>query len=172
MNLTLSEAAKTVKRSKQALALAIQKGRLSAFKDANGTWRVDSAELFRVYQPASQATDNSGDKELALLRERLAALEALHKADRELIDELRTARDTWQRQAETLLRALPSGLDPERQAGTPESMAQERALSGDLERPLEAREDVSSGNGRRKGQDGLTSLLGRLWWAFTRRGEM
>ena len=124
MELTLAEAAKTVKRSKQALAVAIQKGKLSASKDANGQWQIDSSELFRVYPPANQTPNQApleggrrlaglttnDDAEIRVLRVQLQAAEAR-------ADELRQERDRWQDQAAQwqdqaaqLLRALPAGL--------------------------------------------------------------
>lgn len=118
MDLSLADAASAVKRTKQALAQAVQRGRLSATKDANGQWRIDTAELFRVYPPDGKDLDQAGDKDLVVLRTRLAELEAQHHADRELIAELRVARDQWQRQAETLLLALPAGLAPPTAAPT------------------------------------------------------
>ena len=139
MELTLSESAKAVKRTKQALSLAIQKGRLSARKDQAGTWRIDSAELFRAYPPVAKAEDQADANEVELLRTRLAALEAIHNADRELVTELRTARDQWQKQAETwqhqaeqLLRALPAGLA---QAVAPAPTPEPVQASGNAPRP-------------------------------------
>ena len=109
MEMTLADAAKATKRTKQALSQAVNKGKLSAAKDANGVWKVDSAELFRVYPPENKPLQQEPGNDLELLRSRLAALEALHEADRELISELRRARDAWQAQAERLaLTASPT----------------------------------------------------------------
>lgn len=55
MSLTASEAAKLVGMSKPGLLKAIRQGRVSAEKDANGEWRIEPVELFRVYAPASKA---------------------------------------------------------------------------------------------------------------------
>ena len=49
MPYTLAEAAKAVKRDKSTLLRAVRKGRLSATRDADGIWRVDESELWRVY---------------------------------------------------------------------------------------------------------------------------
>ena len=124
MDLTLGEAAKAAKRSKQALAAAIQKGRLSATKDANGVWHVDTAELLRVYPDAKCEVGEGGrnlaslatadNAEVAALRARVSALEELRRAEQARADELRVERDAWKLQAERLLLALPSGktLEP------------------------------------------------------------
>lgn len=55
MELSAKEAAETVGLSKQAILKAIHRGDLSANKDANGQWRIDSSELFRVYEPVSKS---------------------------------------------------------------------------------------------------------------------
>lgn len=134
MDLTLGEAAKAAKRSKQALSAAIKKGRLSATKDANGVWHVDTAELLRVYPDAKcevgdggrglaglATTDNAADPaEVAALRARVAALEEMRRAADMRADELRRERDAWQQQAERLLLALPAGKAEIRPPDAPE----------------------------------------------------
>ena len=124
MELTITEAARAVGRSKQALSQAIHKGRLSAKKDALGVWRVDTNELARVYPPAGKVDANDGGKELSELRARVAALAALHDADREMIAELRQTRDAWKAQAERLaLTAGASATPPERPVAASEAVA-------------------------------------------------
>lgn len=101
MEMTLAEAATAVKMTKQGVLTAIKKGRISASKDVNGRWQIDSAELFRVYRPAKTEATNAEDKlttagaEVAVLRAKLEAAEAM-------VDELRRSRDSWQAQAERL----------------------------------------------------------------------
>jgi excisionase family DNA binding protein len=46
---TLGQAAKSVGRSKPTLAKAIKTGRLSAVRADDGSYRIDPAELHRVY---------------------------------------------------------------------------------------------------------------------------
>lgn len=130
MDLTLGEAAKAAKRSKQALAAAIQKGRLSATKDANGVWHVDTSELLRVYPDAKCEVGDGGrglaglattdNVELAELRARVMALEELKRAADTRADELRQERDAWKQQAERLLLALPAGKADIRPPDAPE----------------------------------------------------
>lgn len=55
--LTLSEAATAVGLSKSAIHKAIKRGQLSANRTDSGEWRVDPAELFRVYPPVDQVVD-------------------------------------------------------------------------------------------------------------------
>jgi len=101
MEMSLSQAAAAARRTRQCLASAIKKGRLSGTKDANGEWRIDSAELARVYpdmRPLGQTdapTLQGADAAVAVLRAKLEAAEAM-------VDELRRSRDSWQAQAERL----------------------------------------------------------------------
>lgn len=127
MDLTLGEAAKVAKRTKQALAAAIQKGRLSATKDANGVWRVDTAELLRVYPDAKQEIVEGGrgleafdPNEVRLLRAQVEALEELRRVADARAEELKAERDAWKQQAERLLLALPAGKAEICPVGTPE----------------------------------------------------
>lgn len=115
MEMTLAEAATAVKMTKQGLLNAINKGRLSAVKDVNGQWKVDSAELMRVYPAAKPMTSTrstdltagGGDltTEVAVLRAKLDAAEArANRAERLL--------DAANERVDVLLRALPVGQTP------------------------------------------------------------
>ena len=107
MRLTAREAGERVGKTRQAIIKAIRKGTISAEKDDAGEWRIDPAELFRVYAPAQPetapgddtqpATDGAGDtaglhREITLLRGR--------------IEDLVEDRDRWRVQAEQALRLL------------------------------------------------------------------
>jgi hypothetical protein len=111
MALTAREAGERVGKTRQAIIKAIRKGTLSAEKDVAGEWRIEPAELFRVY-PAVPAVHNNEpitrlsrdtaglrreleirDEKITSLEQRLAAVEA-DKAD------LREDRDRWRTQAE------------------------------------------------------------------------
>ena len=50
MSLSAKEAADAVGMTKQGIIKSIRNGRLSASKDEKGQWRIDPAELFRVYK--------------------------------------------------------------------------------------------------------------------------
>ena len=52
--LSLSAAAKEAGKSKSVLSNAIKQGRLSAARDEGGSYRIDPAELFRVYPRTGQ----------------------------------------------------------------------------------------------------------------------
>lgn len=110
---TLGEAAKATGKSKATISKAIKSGRISAEKDESGTFRIDPAELHRVYDPTvsqerketpSKPTENTADG--GLIRELQARLEAAHErlADKEtVISDLREDRDKWRQQATALL---------------------------------------------------------------------
>lgn len=115
--LNLREAAELAGMSKSSVFRAIKSGRLSATRTDQGEFRVDPAELARVY-----------DKDNASLRGRRAPLEqgempsvpARSDAEsevlalrtevrllREMADDLKAQRDKWQQQAERLAIAPP-----------------------------------------------------------------
>jgi len=131
MDMSLSEAAKAVKKTKQTVLNAINAGRLSASKDHQGQWRIDSAELFRVYPVATIEAGKPGrdetiqvdalDGDVRELRARLAASEEVKTILARQVDDLRAERDRWRGQAEQLLLALPGALAPhgQPQAETP-----------------------------------------------------
>ena len=71
------EAARQTGKSKTAILKAIGRGRVSAKKDDKGQWKIDPAELFRVYPPVKKLDeDKSTDVEtlrleISLLRDQL-----------------------------------------------------------------------------------------------------
>ncbi len=106
----MTEAAKLTGKQRQTIHKAIKEGRISATRGESGEWRIDPAELFRVYPPASTVNDNQSDKvdaglqrvdsglqrEVELLRERI-------REKNDIIDDLRQDRDHWRQQATALL---------------------------------------------------------------------
>jgi len=112
--MTLSEAAAWTGKGRPAILKALQKGTITGRKDESGQWRIDPAELARVYRPGNTqdgskmvpgstldiAQEIAGkDRELALLREMLAEV----RGER---DDVRQDRDRWREQAETQTRLL------------------------------------------------------------------
>ena len=121
--MTLSEAAAWAGKGRPAILKALQKGTISGRKDEGGQWRIDPAELARVYKPgipqdrfgmiprsmldaALEAQETAGkDRELVLLREMLAEV-------RNERDDVRQDRDRWREQAETQTRLLTHQQQP------------------------------------------------------------
>jgi excisionase family DNA binding protein len=105
---TLGEAAKQAGVSKPTLSKAISSGRLSAEKQPDGSYRIQPAELFRIYPPETRGNrfarsdfderetsveNRLADGEVALLRERLALLTEERERERvQLIDQIRDLR--------------------------------------------------------------------------------
>ena len=106
----MTEAAKLTGKQRQTIHKAIKEGRISAVRTESGEWRIDPAELFRVYQPVSTVNDNQSrevdtslrivdsglQREVELLRERI-------REKNDIIDDLRQDRDHWRQQATALL---------------------------------------------------------------------
>jgi len=106
----MTEAAKLTGKQRQTIHKAIREGRISASRSESGEWRIDPAELFRVYPPLStvdvnpigkvddglQRVDSGLQREIELLRERLREKDGM-------IDDLRQDRDHWRQQATALL---------------------------------------------------------------------
>ena len=117
MSYTLGEAAKATGMSKAAISRAIKNHTISAEKQDNGSYKIDPAELHRVYpaivaqqeeqQVRQRSTSTLDATELnAENRELRAKLEAVTQrlSDKEaVIDDLREDRDRWRTQAEKLL---------------------------------------------------------------------
>lgn len=113
--LSLRQAAEATGKRKQTILKAIQDGRLSASRTETGEWRIQAAELFRVYQPV--AVDGQQNRqpqrqeplkndalpgwlppdEAATLRTRLEMIEAERERERQglqsTIDDLRRRLD-------------------------------------------------------------------------------
>ena len=85
--MTLTEAAKWAGVTRPTIFKALKSGKLSGQKDNAGEWRIDPAELERVYQPGKpgNVSGNTGlsvpdiaeaiaakDREIALLQDALA----------------------------------------------------------------------------------------------------
>jgi excisionase family DNA binding protein len=104
--LTAKQAAEETGRSKEGILKAIKSGRLSASKDGNGQWRIDPAELFRVYPDTASGASNYAAAHLQehaqykaeneLLRQQIARMEST-------VEDLRKDRDHWRQQATALL---------------------------------------------------------------------
>ena len=54
MSLTLKQAAEAVGKTKPAILKAINNGKISASKNEHNQWKIEPAELFRVYQPVKE----------------------------------------------------------------------------------------------------------------------
>lgn len=115
MGITLKEASVQVGVTRQTLMKAIKNGRVSGEKSANGEWRIEPVELFRVWPAAKgvqpplhvplTAIDTPGAPSanwevVALLKEQIGLLQSQLddvRADRE---DIRADRNHWRQIAE------------------------------------------------------------------------
>jgi excisionase family DNA binding protein len=110
---TLGEAAKATGKSKATISKAIKSGRISAHKDATGTFHIDPSELHRVYPITISSEHNEASVTPLVkvdldgtIRELQARLEAAHErlSDKEtVIADLKDDRDRWRQQATALI---------------------------------------------------------------------
>ena len=117
MRYTLGQAAKATGKSKTTIQRAVAKGLISGEKGQNGEYKIDPAELHRVFPLQNYATvsDNAiwnetrplGDS--AELAARIKGLEEMLVREREALDEIRADRDAWKQQATALLSGPPKG---------------------------------------------------------------
>lgn len=119
VGLTLSQAAKTLNKSKSTLNRAIKDGRLSAIRNEDGTFSIDPAELYRAFPiPSKNALperplERSRTPDLTEFHSRISMLEQLLEKEREtsarereIAADLQEDRDKWRQQATGLLSDL------------------------------------------------------------------
>ena len=125
MGLTLSQAAEQTNKSKSVLSKAINGGKLSATKQDDGSYDIDPVELDRwvkhVVKERKKKPVQRTDSNLEILienRELKAQLTAANEEKnlwKQQVSDLRSERDDWKGQAQTLLlgsatRQTPPGL--------------------------------------------------------------
>lgn len=163
MGITLKEASEQVGVTRQTLMKAIKNGRVSGEKSANGEWRIEPVELFRVWpavkgvQPPLHvpltASDTLGappanGEIVALLKDQIGLLQSQLddvRADRE---DIRADRNHWRQIAERGLltdqRPLPQQM-PEGLPEAPETPAPEQPSAGFWSRLFGAHKDERHG---------------------------
>lgn len=123
MSYTLGEAAKATGKSKPTISRAIKSGKISAQKQEDGSYIIQPAELHRIFPPLPLASNDAGTMKQsvtpasdALLQQEIEHLRAT-LADRDAaIDDLKTDRDHWRKQADKITAliedqsAKPKGL--------------------------------------------------------------
>lgn len=97
---TLGQAAKAAGKSKSTILRALKDGKLSGSKDENGQYRIDPAELHRVFDGTVHGTANDAPRnahgtpdDAATLRAELEAARALAEERGRTIDDLRERLD-------------------------------------------------------------------------------
>lgn len=111
MKYTAGQAAKAAGISKATITRALQSGKISGLKDDNGTWRIDPAELHRVFPPvAHEPPETRAVKQYATPEKPTEAgvLERENQILREALLEARQERDRWHQIAERLSISPPA----------------------------------------------------------------
>lgn len=131
--LTLSQAAKATSKSKSTLNRAIKSGRLSAFRNEDGTFSIDRSELARVFPENAQERDPPATQErneehprtealskITLLEQLLEREREALAREREVSADLKEDRDRWRAQATGLLSDLRTAQDKAMPVASPE----------------------------------------------------
>lgn len=119
VSLTLSQAAKATSKSKSTLNRAIKSGRLSATRNADGTFSIDPSELARAFpqndpehaplvhhEPALERPGTEEFSRNAMLEQLLEREREALAREREVSADLKEDRDRWRAQATGLLSDL------------------------------------------------------------------
>lgn len=99
MNLSATQAAKKVGKSVPTITRAIKNGRLSAKPRNKGGWIIEASELFRVWPAISNGSDVTQLKLRSATHNETSALQIEVELLREMLDEVKTDRDSWREQA-------------------------------------------------------------------------
>ena len=117
MAYNLATAAAATGKTKSTILKSIQKGRISAHKDAFGNWNIDPAEVHRVYPPVSEKVENEQTgtgvetKETGKIRE----LEAKVNLLEEICADLKAEREAQRAEAAEWRRTITALLPPPQQ---------------------------------------------------------
>lgn len=130
--LTLSQAAKATSKSKSTLNRAIKSGRLSATRNADGTFSIDPSELARAFPQNDPehaplvhhvtAVERHGTEEssrIAMLEQLLEREREALAREREVSADLKEDRDRWRAQATGLLSDLRTVQEKATSAASP-----------------------------------------------------
>lgn len=111
MKFTLGTAAQATGKGKTTIHTAIKTGKLSATRNENGSYEIDAAELFRVYEPIKNVQQehhfeqSRTPTETVLLNQEIAFLKEQLERERFFVAELskRLDDETSERKKLTLL---------------------------------------------------------------------
>ena len=127
MQYGLLQAAEATGKHKTTIFKAIKSGKLSATQDAHGEWKIDPAELHRVYQLQSsmqeEKTVGNGSEtavavaENVLLKEQVSVLKDEVAKMWQMIEDTQKDRDQWRQQATHLLEDKRQQEQPAKRKG-------------------------------------------------------
>ena len=114
MYFTLSQAAKETGKSKGTISKYLSNGKLSYISKDEKGYKIDPAELFRVFPKDEEETDTNEQMRTLNKPQKNSTLnpevELLHERIKDkdkIIDDLREERNDWKKQAQTLLLQSP-----------------------------------------------------------------
>lgn len=99
MEFSASQAAKKVGKSIPTITRAIKNGKLTAKPRDKGGWIIEASELFRVWPAISNDSDVTPSMLGSETRNETSALRREVELLREMLDEVKTDRDSWREQA-------------------------------------------------------------------------
>lgn len=106
MSYTLGEAAKATGKSKPTISRAIKSGKISAVQNDDKSYKIDPAELHRVFPPLPSASNDTGTMKQsetppndALLQQEIEHLRSMLDQKDGQLDDLKEDRDHWRQQA-------------------------------------------------------------------------
>ena len=102
MELSASQAAKSVGKSVPTITRAIKNGKLTAKPRDGGGWIIDAAELFRVWPAISNDTDEKNTMLGSETTIEASVLERELELTREMLNEAKADRDSWKEQAQKI----------------------------------------------------------------------
>ena len=97
MQYTLGQAAKATGKSKAAISRAIKNHMLSAQKLENGSYKIDAAELHRVYPPVTVDSTGNGETERIDTANDTGMLQGKLEVLTELLTQIQNERDDLRR---------------------------------------------------------------------------
>jgi hypothetical protein len=99
MELSATQAAKKVGKSVPTITRAIKSGKLAAKPRDKGGWIIEASELFRVWPAIPNESDVTLPKLQRETSNETSALQREVELLREMLDEVKTDRDSWREQA-------------------------------------------------------------------------
>jgi excisionase family DNA binding protein len=137
MTYTIKQAAEATGKTKPTILRAIQRGKISAHKDAHGEWEIDPAELHRVYEPVSDgadkrtdAGDDAAERRVELLQAHLAAAEIRIAEKDAQIETLNRRLDAADEERRTSLRQLAVLLTDQRNSTAADPGSEQTQAAG------------------------------------------
>jgi hypothetical protein len=139
MQYTLGEAARATGKSKAAISRAIKNHTMSAQKLENGSYKIDAAELHRVYPPVAVDGTVTGEMERIDTQHDTGMLQGKVEVLIELVAQLQSERDDLRRRLDSegeerrrtqaQLTALLTDRREKARETTPEAPARRKWLS-------------------------------------------